>query len=142
MRRTGRFFPHSWRKELYLSQRDVSGERNHLGDVIEGYGDPIKLQLNYQPLSAESDIREFGESSRSVQKAVIKRGEKGYGMFNEFDLVYLDGASPDKKPHWEKKNVDKEPSNGDWANYRVAAIKTFNLTQHVYFIKTKKSGVL
>lgn len=136
------FFPDRWRKTLYLCQRDIDGERNHLGDLVSGYGDPIKLKLNYQPLSAESDIREFGESSRSVQKTVIKRGEKGYGMFNEFDLVYLDGASPYNKPHWEKANIDKERKNGDWANYRVTAIKTFNLTQHIYFIKTKKSGVL
>lgn len=88
------------------------------------YAKPQKYFFNIQPLTAESEISEFGELVNSMKVAVITEKQKYFDKFNEFDVAYLDGATP-----------DGEAENGDKANYRIYAIRKQNTIIRIYFVK-------
>lgn len=140
----------NFKKELYLSKKPsgIDVEYDDNGNPIMEYGNPIDFinhnGINYQPISAKSDMEMFGANSSSVHKALLMENHKAYDYFDEDsvgDLVYLNGASPYVKPSWDRGSYDHEPRNGFWANFEVNAVRTYNLTKHVYFVKHKTSGV-
>lgn len=134
---------------MYLSRKSHDDELDEYGDPVVGFGLPIKLSgikgVNYQPISARSDIEIFGENATGVYKALLTTRDWAYHIFTEDnvgDVVYINGASPFTRPIWDKSRFDVEPINGYWANYEVNAVRTYNLTKHVYFVKYKASGVV
>ena len=46
--------------------------------------------FNIQPVTTESEIREFGELAPRLKVATITERIKYENKFNEFDLAYLD----------------------------------------------------
>lgn len=81
-----------WKKTIWIASK-LESEFDDYGNEITKYAKPIKYEFNVQPVSSESDIEEFGENAKQMQKAVISRKEYE-GKFKEFDIAYLDGASP------------------------------------------------
>ena len=141
--------PIGFKKKLYLSKKPLFEDYDEYGEPVSVYSKPIVLEghkgINYQPISAKTDIEMFGANSKSVHKAVVTRSDFSYSLFNEEsigDLVYLNGASPTNKPSWEKSNVEVEPTNGAWANYQINAVREYHVSKHIYFVKHKETGVV
>jgi len=117
---------------LYIASKIV--EYDEYGDPITKYDDngneivkyevPERFKFNYQPISAESDFREFGALASSMQVATIRNRDKYLNKFKELDVAYLNGVSP-----------LGEFENGDNGNYRIYAIRDQNVLIRVYFIK-------
>lgn len=135
-------YPRHWKKKMFLSKLIRTEELDENGNSIKGYEDPIELEINYQPLSDYNDIKEYGESRSSYMKAIVKVGESGHDKFDLGDLVYLDGASPTKKPSWVNTPNDTETFNGEYATHVVKQIRSYNLYQHIYFYQFKSTGVV
>lgn len=135
-------YPRHWKKKMYLAKLIRTDELDENGNSIEGYADPLELEVNYQPLSDYNDIKEYGESRSSYMKAIVKVGDKAHDKFDLGDLVYLDGASPTKKPSWVNTPSESETFNGEYATHVVKQIRNYNLHQHIYFYQFKSTGVV
>lgn len=109
-----------WNKKIWIAKK-IGSKENDYGYEIPIYDKPKMYMMNVQPISSEADIQEFGENARQMQKAVIEY-KKYFGKFNEFDVAYLDGASP-----------DGEESNGANANYRLYPPRNQNKVIQIYF---------
>lgn len=112
-----------FKSKLYISRKLGYTQDEHLNQVVE-YEEPKLYRFNVMPISADSEIREFGELAKSMKVAVITEKTKYINKFNEFDLAYLDGVTP-----------DNELAYGDNANYRIYAIRNQNTIIRIYFIK-------
>ena len=82
----------SWNKKIWIAKK-IGTQENDYGTEIPIYDKPVEYMMNVQPLSSETDIAEFGENAKQVQRAVIEY-KKYFGEFKEFDVAYLDGVSP------------------------------------------------
>lgn len=113
--------PKDWIKDVYIaSKKEVTLDEG--GNEIVIYDKPNKkpYKFNYQTLSADADIAEFGENAKIMKKAVIPISYEG--QFKEFDRAYLDGATP-----------DGEENYGDNANYRLLPPRDGNSVIIIYF---------
>ena len=97
------------------------------GNEIPEYKKPEPFRFNIQPVNSDSEIRTFGELAPRMKVAVLTERNKYDGVFNEFDLAYLDGASP-----------SNEIIYGDNANYRIYAVQPQNMIIKLYFLKLVK----
>ena len=97
------------------------------GNEITQYDTPKKYVFNIQPVVNNSvegaDIQAFGELAQRMKVAVITERDK----FKEFDLAYLDGATP-----------ENELYNGQNANYMVHLVAVQNTIIRVFFTKIVK----
>ena len=115
--------PDDWKKDVYIaSKTGVTYDED--GNEISTYDKPNKesYKFNYQPVNTDADIAEFGENAKIMKKAVIPISYKG--QFKEFDVAYLDGATP-----------EGEANNGDNANYRLLPPRDGNAVIIIYFKK-------
>lgn len=112
-------------KILWLSKL-ISSTIDDYGNDVDTYSVPVKYKANYQPVSADSSIQEFGANSTEIIVALFDKNQFT-GVFNDFDLVYLDGASP-----------SNETNYGDNSNYRVQSVREQNKKIIVYFEKLTK----
>ena len=115
--------PKDWVKDVYIASKiDVflDDEANEITIYDKPNEKPYKF--NYQTLSADADIAEFGENAKIMKKAVIPISYQG--QFKEFDVAYLDGATP-----------DGEENYGDNANYRLLPPRDGNSVIIIYFEK-------
>lgn len=110
-----------WKKVLYIAKKTGVEDSDEYGVETAVYDKPTKYEMNYQPISSEADIAEFGEHASQMQKAVIEKS-KYLNKFSEFDVAYLDGATP----------TDEE-YNGANANYRLYPPRIYNKTIALYF---------
>lgn len=113
--------PKDWIKDVYIaSKKEVVLDEE--GNEIVIYDKPNEeaYKFNYQPVSADADIAEFGENAKIMKKAVIPISYQG--RFKEFDVAYLDGATP-----------NGEVNNGDNANYRLLPPRDGNSVIIIYF---------
>lgn len=133
--------PNSWKKTLYICKELETEEMDDMGNYIDGYDTPIRIELNYQPVRSETALKETGVTTESMYRAIVHKGTLEFDMFevgyDEGTLVYLHSASPNKKPNNYKGDALSEPTNGAWANYKVFSIRPSNLTKTVYFIQNK-----
>lgn len=113
--------PGDWKKTLYIASK-LRTSLDDEGNEIVIYEQPIPYKFNYQPVSSDADIAEFGEKSSMMQKAVIPKSYEG--MFKEFDVAYLEGATP-----------TNERKNGIKANYRLLPPRNGNAVIIIYFEK-------
>lgn len=81
-----------WNKKIWIAKKVGSIEDDD-GYEIPIYSRPKVYRMNVQPINSSADIQEFGEKASEMQKAVIEL-KKYWGEFKEFDVAYLDGASP------------------------------------------------
>lgn len=112
--------------KCYIASK-VGTYEDENGNEIPEYKKPEKFIFNIQPVNSDSEIRTFGELAPRMKVAVLTERNKYDGVFKEFDLAYLDGASP-----------SNEIINGDNANYRIYAVQPQNMIIKVYFIKLVK----
>lgn len=115
--------PSNWKKDVYIASK--KGVQYDIEDnEIPVYDKPNKkpYKFNYQTLSTDADIVEFGENAKIMKKAVIPISYQG--QFKEFDVAYLDGATP-----------DGEENYGDNANYRLLPPRDGNSVIIIYFEK-------
>lgn len=113
--------PETWRKKLYIASKlrvDIDEE----GNEVNVYDDPVEYSFNYQPVTSEADIQEFGENVGKVEKMVIPISY--IDSFKEFDVAYLDGASP-----------EGEEINGINANYTLRSPRIGNNVIVIYMDK-------
>lgn len=109
-----------WNKTIWIAKKIDTSEDDY-GNVIVNYDEPIEYQMNVQPISSSPDIEEFGENASLIQKAVIEK-DKYLGKFKEFDVAYLDEATP-----------ENEEINGANANYRLYPPRNQNKCIILYF---------
>lgn len=106
-----------------------------LGQDIDIYGNSVPVydkpntepyKWNIQNVSQGSEAYSFGEKALQMKVAMILgiEKEKFLNKFHEYDLAYLDGATP-----------ENEVVNGQNANYRIYAIKPQNVSLLIYFEK-------
>lgn len=115
--------PTDWKKDVYIASK-MGTELDIEGNEINKYSKPNSepYKFNYQPVNTSADIAEFGEKASIMKKAVIPISYQG--KFKEFDVAYLDGATP--------KN---EKKYGDNANYRLLPPREGNSVIIIYFEK-------
>ena len=115
--------PKDWVKDVYIASK-IGVQLDIEGNEIVAYDKPNKkpYKFNYQSVSSNADIAEFGENAKMMKKAVIPISYQG--QFKEFDIAYLDGATP-----------DGEENNGDNANYRLLPPRDGNSVIIIYFEK-------
>lgn len=113
-------------KDLWVAKR-LPCEKDSFGNEIPVYDKPKKYHFNYQPVSSETELEAFGIVGLQMMKCICDR--KTYeNMFKEYDLAYLDGATP-----------KGETRNGQNANYRIYGNPlNQNLITTIYFEKIVK----
>lgn len=115
--------PSDWVKDVYIASKiriDLDEEGNEI--IIYDKPNEKPYKFNYQPVSTDAEIAEFGENAKIMKKAVIPISYQG--MFKEFDVAYLDGTTP-----------VGEIQNGDNANYRLLPPRDGNSVIIIYFEK-------
>ena len=115
--------PIDWAKDVYIASK-IKTSTDDDGNEITIYDKPNEkpYKFNYQTLSTDADIAEFGENAKIMKKAVIPISYQG--QFKEFDVAYLDGAIP-----------KGEENYGDNANYRLLPPRDGNSVIIIYFEK-------
>lgn len=115
--------PKNWVKDVYIASK-IDTKSDIEGNEINVYDKPNSkpYRFNYQPVNTDADIAEFGEKASVMKKAVIPISYQG--QFKEFDVAYLDGATP-----------DGEENYGDNANYRLLPPRDGNSVIIIYFEK-------
>ena len=115
--------PKDWVKDVYIASK-IGVQYDIEGNEIPVYDKPNKnpYKFNYQSVSTDADIAEFGENAKIMKKAVIPISYQG--KFKEFDVAYLDGVTP-----------DGEKNYGDNANYRLLPPRDGNSVIIIYFEK-------
>ena len=113
--------PIDWAKDVYIASK-IKTSTDDDGNEITIYDKPNEkpYKFNYQTLSTDADIAEFGENAKIMKKAVIPISYQG--KFKEFDVAYLDGAIP-----------KGEENYGDNANYRLLPPRDGNSVIIIYF---------
>lgn len=106
----------------------LSSIEDEEGNEITQYDTPKKYVFNIQPFVNGSidgaETLAFGELAQRMKVAVITERDKYKDTFKEFDLAYLDGATP-----------DGELYNGQNANYRVHLVAVQNTVIRIFFTK-------
>ena len=83
--------------------------------ALKFYEAPVKRVGNYQPLSSYMDIVAYGKDIENRWRLIVDaRADKG--KYSVGDLLYLDGATP-----------EKDTENGDGANAVITAINHGNI---------------
>jgi hypothetical protein len=113
----------NWDTKCYISKK-LPSTLDKYGNEIPTYEKPKQYTFNIQPVSGTSEAKEFGEIASQMRVAVITERDKYINEFNEFDLAYLDGTTP-----------NDEKVNGEKANYRVYSVMPQNVVLKVYFLK-------
>ncbi len=109
-----------WNKEIWIAKKIGTIEDDY-GYETPIYDKPQKYKMNVQPVNSSADMQEFGERAKGMQKTVIEK-KKYLNMFNEFDVAYLDEASP-----------KGEEVNGKNANYKLYPPRNQNKCITIYF---------
>lgn len=111
---------------IYISSKiGTKEDENH--NKYPYYAKAERFRWNIQTVKDESEQLEFGELASNMKVATIPYNGKYDNKFNEFDLAYLDGATP-----------DDELIIGQNANYRIYAVRPQNNIIKIYFLKLTK----
>ena len=116
--------PNNWAKTLYIASYRENPNDDVEGNEIREYDEPVEYTFNYQPVTSYLDIQTFGKDATITKKMVIPI--EYAGRFKEYDLAYLDGATP-----------EGEECNGDNANYVLIPPKVGNQVVIIYCQKIK-----
>lgn len=111
----------NWNTKCYIAKK-LPSIIDEYGNEITVYDKPKQYTFNIQPISAESEAREFGELASNMRVAIVY-DRNFMNEYSEFDLAYIN-ASP-----------YGETVNGENANYRIYAIRPQNVVLKVYFLK-------
>ena len=124
-----------YRSECYIAKK-LSSTEDEWGNLITNYDTPKKFFFNIMSVTSTnrsnangtstSLVSEFGEMINRLKVATLSRYVFD-NVFHEFDLAYLDGATP-----------ENESVNGENANYRIYSVQSMNSIIKVYFVKLVK----
>ena len=121
----------NWDKDIYIATKKGVKLDDYNNRIVE-YNEPFYFgRENYQPMNwrdLQSYMSAFGETTRKVIGLLIDY--KDLGKFDEFDLAYLYGATP-----------EGEEVNGSNANYIVKSYKPQNTKIMVVFEEIIKDNV-
>lgn len=123
---------HDVKSKVYIASYMKTVQDEYLNQK-KVYATPHKFFLNVQPISTTNDSvfkserLDFGQVISGMKVATIPNKPKYLDKFKEFDLAYLDGATP-----------DGELENGDNANYVIYSTVIQNTLVKVYFRKLVK----
>lgn len=112
-------------KEIYIATKKEVVEDNK-GNLIVIYNKPVKYIINVQPMNGGLDMESYGLKCLEMQRGMCDY-EEYFGEFNEDDVAYLDGVSP-----------EEEISNGANANYRITAV--LNQNKRIAIIFERRIG--
>lgn len=115
--------PNDWKKPLYIATFKEITYDDELNE-IRTYNEPVAYEMNYQPVSSYLDIQAFDKDAIEMYKIVLPIKDKD--LFKEYDLAYLNGATP-----------EGEENNGDNANYVLLPPKIGNAVVIIYCQKMK-----
>ena len=115
--------PNDWKKPLYIATLKEIVTDDELNE-IRTYNEPVAYEMNYQPVSSYLDMQAFGKDTTEMYKIVLPIKDKD--LFKEYDLAYLNGATP-----------EGEETNGDNANYVLLPPKIGNAVVIIYCQKMK-----
>lgn len=114
-------------QEVYIAKK-IDSKQDDYGNVIPQYSIPKKYMMQIMPLTENIDIQTFGETSHSVKVAVLSY-QKFKNIFNNFDVAYLNGASP-----------ENEKINGENSNYTLK-VREQNEIIKLYFQEKIKGEI-
>lgn len=122
----------NWNKPIYIAtKKDVTYDEYNNEIVV--YNEPFYYgNKNYQHLvgnQLQAYIEAYGEVKGKVSRLFIDYTDNG--LFGEFDLAYLYGATP-----------EGETKEGENANYRIRTYKEQNLKIMVVFEEIIKDETL
>ena len=118
----------NYKTKIYIAKRLEPIQDNDMNE-IEVFDTPKKYFFNIQPVSADSETREFGQLANSMRVATIPK-RLYMGKFNEYDRVYID-TTP-----------ENETENGENADYRVYSIRPQNACIIIYFKKLVSNSMM
>ena len=113
--------PDLWAKKLYIASK-TGTDLDDEGNEITTYDTPVEYSFNYRGVKSYAEMAEFGEKASITQRMVIPISYDG--VFKEFDVAYLYGATP-----------DGENNNGDKANYVLLPPRVGNSVIIIYMQK-------
>lgn len=113
--------PDTWAKKLYIASK-IGTQLDDEGNEVSTYDTPVEYSFNYRGVKSYAEMAEFGEKASITQRMVIPISCDG--MFKEFDVAYLYGATP-----------DEENNNGDKANYVLLPPRVGNSVIIIYMQK-------
>lgn len=120
----------NWDKDIYIANKDKTIIDDYNNEIVS-YKKPFYFgKVNYQPLTGknlEAYIRAYGETKNNIVSCLIDTNKDG--LFKEFDLAYLYGATP------KGENI-----NGENANYMIRTYKPQNTKIMVVFEEIIKEG--
>lgn len=155
-------------QNLYIAKKSGTEEDSNHNKVPTYEKPIEYKHWNIQYVKAQSEIIEFGEIASKMRVAVIPNTPKYANKFNEFDLAYLDGAKPyvevpieqstsdntsngtqegnENQNTNEEQTTEETPTteivpevvNGQYANYRIYAVRPQNNIIKVYFLLLNK----
>lgn len=115
------------KSDCYIAKK-IGQKTDDYGNKTPIYDTPNEepYSWNIQNVSQGSEAYSFGEKVLQMRVAMLVGNEKDkfINQFHEYDLAYLDGATP-----------KDEMVNGANANYRIYAIKPQNVALLIYFEK-------
>lgn len=117
---------HKTKSKIFVSKK-LPSITDEYGNEITQYDEPQKFIFNVQPLTEDSEIREFGELVNSMRRITITNKTKYLNVFTEFDKVYVD-TIPNSN----------EIEYGENADYRIYLVRKQNTMIVVYLIKEVK----
>lgn len=113
------------KSNCYIAKK-IGTQEDEFGNSYPIYDKPNEepYKWNIQPVERSSENMAFGEAILGMKLAVITGSErdKYINEFKEYDLAYLDGATP-----------NEESANGEHANYKIYAIEPQNVSLLIYF---------
>ena len=114
--------------DCYIAKRKDELLYDDYGNAIPQYETPNSnpYRWNIQPVKIDSSTDSFGERKIKMKVAMLvgADAQKFKEAFNEYDLAYLDGATP-----------FGETIDGANANYRIYAVRPQNVALLIYFEK-------
>lgn len=120
----------AWEKELWIARRKKI-ETNEFGVDVEYFEKPKKYRFNYQPVSGNTNLLEYGERINDVFRTFI---DKNYlGKIRVGDRVYLEDG---ETLQIDLENlVENDNEFCEKANYSVKVVLPQNLKIRIDFIK-------
>lgn len=114
-----------YKSVCYVAKRLETTEDEY-GNQITNYDKPVQYCFNIQPVTNTSETVAFGDLIPRMKVAVVPKSVYK-GVFNEFDLAYLDDVTP-----------ENEIFDGEKANYRIYSVQPQNAIIKIYFLKIVK----
>ena len=120
-----------WEKEIWIAKRNKI-ETNEFGVDIEYFDKPIKYRFNYQPISGNTNLLEYGDKMNDVYRAFVDKNMY-LGKIKVGDRVYLEDGEILAS---ELQNLAKTDNQFcEKANYVVRVALPQNLKMRLDFIK-------